>query len=362
MVTLKDASGRTYATIHGHRLILAKGGAEYLAQKGRLDLPKLAALSELPPGLSVRRLDLSGCSNLTHLPDGLRVRHLNLADCTALTELPSGLACYEINLSGTGIRSLPADLRVDYRLDLTNCTKLVELPPHLKVGSLVLRDCKTLATLPEGLDVSFLDLRGCERLSDWPAATTIRIGRLNMSGCRRLNRLPDGLGRVAQLDVSDCTALKSLPEGLEIGTSIEIANTAITALPASMAGVSLVWRGVPIDERIAFHPESIEVDEVLEEENAERRRVLLERVGLDRFLSEAKVEVLDEDQDRGGNRRLLRVPLEGDEDLVCVMVHCPSTGGRYLLRVPPYMETCRQAVAWTAGFDDPNLYRPLVET
>ena len=44
-----------------------------------------------------------------------------------------------------------------------------------------------------------------------------------------------------------------------------------------------------------------------------------------------------------------------------MMVRCPSTGGRYLLRVPPTMKTCRQAVAWTAGFDDPSLYRPLVE-
>jgi hypothetical protein len=26
------------------------------------------------------------------------------------------------------------------------------------------------------------------------------------------------------------------------------------------------------------------------------------------------------------------------------------------------MKTCRQAVAWTAGFDDPDDYRPLVET
>lgn len=362
MISLKNAAGRDFATIKGGRLVLSSGGAEYLARRGRLDLPKLATLSELPDGLSVRHLNLSGCSNLAQLPEGLRVRHLNLADCSALTELPSGLACYEINLSGTQIQSLPADLRVEYRLELTNCTKLVKLPDGLRVGSLVLRGCRALGSLPEGLDVNFLDLRGCEGLTDWPKAATIRIGRLSMSGCRRLGRLPDGLGRVAQLDVSDCTSLKSLPEGLEIGTSIEIANTAITALPASMAGVSLLWRGVPIDARIAFDPDSIEVGEVLEEENAERRRVLLERVGLERFLSEAKVEVLDADQDPGGHRRLLRVPLEGDEDLVCVMVHCPSTGGRYLLRVPPSMETCRQAVAWTAGFDDPSLYRPLVET
>jgi hypothetical protein len=34
----------------------------------------------------------------------------------------------------------------------------------------------------------------------------------------------------------------------------------------------------------------------------------------------------------------------------------------YALRVPPTMRSCRQAAAWMAGFDDPDDYRPLVET
>jgi hypothetical protein len=101
---------------------------------------------------------------------------------------------------------------------------------------------------------------------------------------------------------------------------------------------------------------------VLAERNAERRRVMLERYGLDRFMADARAEILDEDQDAGGRRRLLRLTLEGDEDLVCVTVVCPSTDRQFVLRVPPTMRTCRQAVAWTAGYDDPDLYSPRVET
>jgi hypothetical protein len=104
------------------------------------------------------------------------------------------------------------------------------------------------------------------------------------------------------------------------------------------------------------------VAEILGERNAELRRVLLERFGFERFMEEAGAAVMDRDRDAGGERQLLRLKLEGDEDLVCVSVSCPSTGRRYLLRVPPAMRTCRQAVAWTAGFDNPELYRPLVET
>lgn len=64
----------------------------------------------------------------------------------------------------------------------------------------------------------------------------------------------------------------------------------------------------------------------------------------------------------GGERRLLRVPMENDEDLVCVSVQCPSTGRRYLIRVPPNTRTCHQAAAWIAGFDDPRKYNPIIET
>jgi hypothetical protein len=54
--------------------------------------------------------------------------------------------------------------------------------------------------------------------------------------------------------------------------------------------------------------------------------------------------------------------MKGDEDLLCVSVICPSTARQYVIRVPPTMLTCRQAVAWVAGFDNPDDYRPLIET
>jgi hypothetical protein len=100
----------------------------------------------------------------------------------------------------------------------------------------------------------------------------------------------------------------------------------------------------------------------MQERNAELRRVMLERMGYEAFLADAEAEVLDQDRDPGGDRRLLRVTLTGDEDLVCVSVICPSTGRQYLIRVPPAITTCRAAVAWIAGFDNPDDYRPLVET
>lgn len=314
-----------------------------------------------PDGLRANVLDFSG-SNLSTLPRDLRARRLNLSGCKALQRLPAGLTCFDLDLRDTPIRSLPPDLRVTNRLDLEGCTRLEELPAGLKVGSLILRGCTALRSLPEGLDVYFLDVSGCAKLSGWPRSAAVRIGRLNMAGCVGIRSLPAWLTNLSQLDLRGCASLAELPEGLRVSSWIDIAGTRIASLPASLRGVRLRWRGVPIDERIAFHPEMITAREILAEPNVELRRVLLERKGYETFLRETGSAILDRDRDPGGERRLLRVPLPGDEDLVCVAVFCPSTTRQYIIRVPPTMRTCRQAAAWIAGFDNPDDYRPIAET
>jgi hypothetical protein len=166
------------------------------------------------------------------------------------------------------------------------------------------------------------------------------------------------------LDLADCTSIKELPDDLKVNGGIDIAGTRITSLPPSLKKTQLFWRGVPITHRIAFEPESLTVDEVLKEQNTEVRRVMLERFpgGFERFMAKANAKTVDSDTDSGGERKLLKVPMRRDEDLVCLQVHCPSTGALYILRVPPTMETCRQAAAWVAGFDNPDDYKPLAET
>jgi hypothetical protein len=145
---------------------------------------------------------------------------------------------------------------------------------------------------------------------------------------------------------------------------IEVADSGIEALPQSLQSAQVVWRGVRVSDRIAFHPETITVREILRETNVELRRVLLERVGMEWFCANAQAQVVDSDFDSGGERRLLRVVFSGgeDEDVVCLEVRCPSTGRRYLLRVPPQSSSCERAAAWLAGFSSARLYRPVVET
>jgi len=287
---------------------------------------------------------------------------LRFDDPNAPPTLPERLSCSELDLSEQPITRLPAGLNVQFRLNLHGCTQLQSLPAGLKAGSLDLSGCTALESLPEDLETFFLDISDCPQLRTWPERGRLEFGRLRARNCTGLTSLPPWLAQLSQLDLAGCASLAQLPEGLQVDSWLDLAGTAIRELPASLADVPLRWRGVPIDARVAFRPEEITADEILAETNVELRRVKLERMGFEAFLQEARAELLDTDRDAGGERRLLRVPLENDEDLVCVSVFCPSTARQYVIRVPPNMTSCHQAIAWTAGFDDPSKYRPVVET
>jgi hypothetical protein len=323
---------------------------------------RLILSGQAPASLNVSEdLDFSGEVTLTALPEGLRVRRLVLDNCSALQELPRGLHCYELSAQATPLKTLPTDLQVDYRLDLSHCDLLEEFPDGLKVNVLILRGCTGLRSLPEDLKVFCLDMPGCVGITHFPKRGPATLARLNLRGCTRLQMLPIWLQRVAQLDIGGCASLTCLPETLHVVSWVDIADTPLRGLPPHLQGVQVRWRDVLIDERIAFHPEQLSGNEVLTETNVERRRVMLERLGYERFLADVSMEVLHQDRDPGGVRRLLRVPMSNDEPLVCLDVQCPSTGRRYLIRVPPDMRTCHQAAAWIAGFDDPQKYHPLIE-
>jgi hypothetical protein len=285
-------------------------------------------------------------------------------DLTGLKEarLPKGLHCYELDATNSELVSLPDDLRIDGRLVLDNCVQLRSLPPGLTAGSISLRNCSGLVALPEQLSTWFLDLTGCTRFEAWPRQGTIHGGSLILRGCRAISSLPGWIGRLAQLNLADCSRLREIPDGIAVTSWLDIGGTGITSLPLSLTGVALRWRGVRVNSRIAFHPEQLTAKETLAERNAEVRRVMIERMGYLRFAQEANAKVLDRDQDAGGPRQLLSIDLEEDEPLVGLSCRCPSTGRQYFLRVPPTMNTCHQAAAWMAGYDDPLLYRPKIET
>ncbi len=304
-----------------------------------IDVYEAILTRSLPTGCTIRGdIDLSRTA-VSNLPDNLTIEgSLRARHCTQLTELP-------------------AKLTVRRTLDLTGCASLGALPADLNVGEeLILDECSSLAALPSYWTKS-ISCRDCKNLS---SIKRMVIGHLNLTNCSRISCLP-GKMFVRSLNLTGCKKLKSLPRDLMVRI-LNVADSGLTDLPESSRGATLRWRGITIDWNIAFRPESITALDILNQQNAALRRVMLERHGLERFINSVRGEVIDQDTDPGGERSLIRCPLSNDEDIVCLRVTCPSTRAAYILRVPPSIRTCRQAAAWIAGFDNAEDYDPQVET
>jgi hypothetical protein len=120
--------------------------------------------------------------------------------------------------------------------------------------------------------------------------------------------------------------------------------------------------GIRVEQSWIERPEQITVSQILTQANIEVRRAMITLKGLSNFLAEAGAKVLDQDSDRAGMpRRLLQIALPQDEPVILVEVQCPSTQKIAHLRVPPNMERCSQAVAWSFGFEALEKYMPEVE-
>lgn len=123
------------------------------------------------------------------------------------------------------------------------------------------------------------------------------------------------------------------------------------------------WRGVHMTESAGRWPEKVTSLRVARWENAERRRVAIERMGPERFVTGLGAWVVQED-DYG---RLWRSERKvGGEPFVAVEVvnateEADGSRRRYLLRVPPDTRSARRAVAWTFGLAKSE-YSVVVET
>ena len=122
------------------------------------------------------------------------------------------------------------------------------------------------------------------------------------------------------------------------------------------------WHGLRVEPRLIENPETITIKEIDGESNAELRRVKIERYGRGKFVIDSGAKVIHSD-DWG---TLYRREMPDSEPLVMVKVvnstreqdgSCKS----YWLRVPPGMQTARQAVAWTFGKEE-TTYVPQKQT
>ncbi len=114
---------------------------------------------------------------------------------------------------------------------------------------------------------------------------------------------------------------------------------------------------------VAILPEStVTIEQIESATNAEVRRVLIQRYGMDKFLADSGTVPFHADE----SGVLYRKQIQNDEPIVVVRVVNPTpdvdgSHAFYFLRVPPYMTTAKAAVAWTFTMSAEE-YCPMVQS
>lgn len=122
------------------------------------------------------------------------------------------------------------------------------------------------------------------------------------------------------------------------------------------------WHGVLVSPYLVQAPKMLTVQYIQTASNVELRRVLIDRYGQSKYLTECGATIIDQDE-RG---ILYRLNIPQDEALVMVQVTntTPEPDGtfkKYFLRVPPTITSAKEAIAWTFSLES-NSYYPEIET
>jgi hypothetical protein len=91
---------------------------------------------------------------------------------------------------------------------------------------------------------------------------------------------------------------------------------------------------------------------LLEEDNAELRRLLIQTIGYDRICQELQATELDSWREY----TLLKIDIFDDiqHPTYLLKMTCPSTGYIHALRVPPDLNSAREAIRWVNWGIDPE--------
>ena len=100
----------------------------------------------------------------------------------------------------------------------------------------------------------------------------------------------------------------------------------------------------------------IQGQDIIRCKNVEIRRFLIQEYGAKKLFSELNAHIIHRD----GSSRLLSLNMNGGGVIMMVEVTDSTTNEKYLLRVPPFMSNCKQAIAWTFGMSADE-YDPLQE-
>jgi hypothetical protein len=114
--------------------------------------------------------------------------------------------------------------------------------------------------------------------------------------------------------------------------------------------------GVTVPDFVFEQPEKITASAIKKMQNLEIRRIMIDRMGISKYLDAVHAKVLDMDSiyvfKDGDERTMPRALMVDDEGNKYLVGTDGSTERVYYMRVPPDSRTCRHAHSLIAGFDE----------
>jgi leucine-rich repeat protein SHOC2 len=343
-------------------------------------------LTSLPESIGqlikLQKLDLSG-NQLTSLPESIgqltNLQKLDLSD-NQLTSLPESIGqltnLQEINLTGNRLTSLPESIGQLANLQALDLSwhQLTNLPESIFQGKGSANSRLTklkkldflnnqLTNLPESIgeltSLQELTLTG-NRLTSLPESIGQLIGLKELRLMdNQLTSLPESIGRLTNLQELwlDDNQLMSLPDTIGRLTnlkSIDLDGNPLTDLSAlTQEDLEVRFLGVDLPRRYRTKFSDWQPEWLLDEDNAEIRRALVQQLGYEKVCAGVGAEPIDtwreytllEIERIDPVYEGLEEPIDW-EPLVMLKMTCPSTGHLHILRVPPEMESAEAAITW----------------
>jgi leucine-rich repeat protein SHOC2 len=310
-----------------------------------------------------------------------------ISDSIESNKIALNLSSYKLNILPRSI----ADITYITSLELSQ-NSLTNLPGNIgNISELTYLDISNnqLKTLPSRIGdldkLTYLYLHH-NRLYCLPnqLVNLSRLTYLNLSH-NQLNHLPKCIGNLSNLTDLDLSnnQLKSLPRSIDRLsklTRLNLSKNQLTTLPHNLANLSNLtyinlndnpWTDlsalqtipnleivgcfdIRLDCRYWIKLNEWKSEWLIDEENAEIRRVIIEQVGYEKICAELNTIILDTWREYS----LLKIeglkesiydggyePVDS-EPMILLKMTCPSTAHIHILRVPPEMVSAETAIMW----------------
>lgn len=148
-----------------------------------------------------------------------------------------------------------------------------------------------------------------------------------------------------------CIAVKP-PITLAMDQKNRIHSTVGPAIEYQDGSKIYAYKNIPVPAYAIQRPESLRIEQIEGERNAEKRRALLELFGPERLIKESHMTLVDEDKNSMGLFRQLLRRQRYDEPTqnYLHLINCAKEpdGSRkpYIFKVPPQINTVQEALNW----------------